>query len=139
MTLRQYLTLMSLGTALCWLIWFFIVWRTDPFMADAAVFLIFYASLFLALLGTFSVLGFIVRGLILQNDDLVFRHVKRTFRQSVIVSGILVFALFLWQKHLLTWWNALLLLVFFGILEGIIFTNRKYSGNDYVQTDNEQI
>jgi len=132
MTLRQYLILMSLGTLICWGTWTFILFTLDPNSAGSLGILFFYFSLFLALVGTFSVIIFLIRRLIIKNDEVIFRHVKKTFRQSVIVAVLIIFALYLLQQHLLTWWNSILLVALFIVLEAVIFTNRRYSNADYV-------
>jgi len=133
MTLRQYLVLMSLGTLLCWVIWFFVLFRTDPNTSGVLVFFFFYFSLFLALLGTLSVGGFLSKRLLVKNDEAVFRFVKRTFRQSVVVAIFMICGLFLLQKDLLRWWNAILLFVLLFFVEGIIFAGRKFNNADYVK------
>lgn len=131
MTLRQYLILMSVGAAICWLAWFFVLGSIDPNQAGFFGFLFFYSSLFLALAGTFSVIGFLIKKIILKNDQIVFHHVKSTFRQSMLVAAVIILGLILLQLKLLTWWNAILLLMLFVAIEGIIFTNRKYNNNNY--------
>lgn len=130
MTLRQYLILMSVGAAICWLAWFFILGSIDPQQAGFFGFLFFYCSLFLALAGTFSVIGFLIKKIILKDDQIVFHHVKSTFRQGMLVAAVIVLGLVLLQTNLLTWWNGILLILLFAVIEGVIFTNRKY--NNYV-------
>jgi len=130
MTLRQYLILMSVGAAICWLAWFFVLGRVDPQQAGFFGFLFFYSSLFLSLAGTFSVIGFLIKKIILKNDQAVFHHVKSTFRQGMLAATVIILGLILLQTKLLTWWDAILLITLFAAVEGIIFTNRKY--NNYV-------
>jgi len=130
MTLRQYLILMSVGAVICWLAWFFVLGRVDPQQAGFFGFLFFYSSLFLSLAGTFSVIGFLIKKIILKNDQAVFHHVKSTFRQGMLAATVIILGLILLQTKLLTWWDAILLITLFAAVEGIIFTNRKY--NNYV-------
>lgn len=132
MTLRQYLILMSIGAALCWVAWFFLLFSVDPEHAGWTGFVFFYASLFLATLGSFSVVGFLIKKKLVKDDDIVFRHVKRTFRQGTFTAMLLISLLLLLQWRYLNWWNGALSIVFFVILEGIVFTNRKHSNRDYV-------
>lgn len=122
---------MSIGTAICWLAWVYILGNVDPTETGLAGIFFFYASLFLALTGTFSVLGFVFRRLLVKRGDIVFHHVQRTFRQGIFISLIILLALFLLQFRLLRWWNAILLAALFVILEGIIFTNRKHANRDF--------
>ena len=131
MTLRQYLVLMSVGAAICWLAWFFVLGSVDPSQTGFFGFLFFYSSLFLALGGTFSVIGFLIKKIVLKNDQIVFHHVKSTFRQGMLVATVIILGLILLQIKLLAWWNAILLILLFAAIEGIIFTNRKYN-NRYV-------
>lgn len=126
MTLRQYLTLMSIGTLLCWVAFVVVLSGVDPTGASMLEFLFFYASLFLGLLGTFSVFGFLLRRLFLKDDDVLFRHVRHTFRQSLIISLVIIFLLILTAQNLLTWWNFPLPIILGIFLEAIIFTNRKF-------------
>lgn len=132
MTLRQYLIIMTAATIICWLVWGAVIFFYDPGVAGAAGFILFYASLFLAMLGTFSVIVFFVRSKIIKNDEIVFRHIKRTFRQGIFFAAFVTVSLLLAQNKLLTWWNFTLLLTFYIFLEGLIFTNRKYQNHDYV-------
>ena len=133
MTLRQYLIIMSLATLVCWLVWFLVVYLYNPETAGLIGFTLFYASLFLSVLGTFSVIGFFIRGKIIKNDDIVFRHIKRTFRQGFFFGIFIIINMMMAQFRLLTWWNFILLLTTYIFLEGLIFTNRKYQNRNYVK------
>jgi len=124
---------MSVAAGLCWVAWFFMILSTDPNQANTLIFIFFYLSFFLAILGTFSVIGFLIKMKIIKNDEIIFRHVKKTFRQSIIFATLIILALFLLQKSLLTWWNSILLALLFVVFEGVIFTNRHYKNNDYVK------
>lgn len=127
MTLRLYLALMSIGTFFCWVAWLFVITNISPTEAGLLGLFFFYFSFFLAILGTFSVLGFLIRKTIIKNDDVIFRHVRNTFRQSLLLSTLISIILFLLSQKLLFWWNFALLLGIVIFLEGIIFTNRKHS------------
>lgn len=130
MSLRQYLILMSIATLLCWVAWFFVLNYTTPDSGFLTLFF-FYCSLFLAILGTFSVIGFLVRRFFVKDDEVVFRHVRRTFRQSLLLAALIIFALLLLSARLLTWWNSIILIIFFLFLEAVIFTNRKFRNDDH--------
>lgn len=130
MTLRHYLILMSIGAFICWLAWFFVLGSIDPTQAKFFGFLFFYLSLFLALTGTISVIGFLIKKIILKEDQVVFHHVKSTFRQGTLTALLIIIGLILLQIKLLAWWSAILLVLFFATIEGIIFTSRKYNNRD---------
>lgn len=133
MTLKQYLAIMTAGTLLAWAIWGIVIFYFNPEQTKWTGFLLFYASLFLALLGTFSVFGFIIKAKTNKNDEIVFRHIKRTFRQGLFFSLFCVITLLLAQTRLLTWWNFSLLLTLYAFLEGLLFTSRKYQNRNYVK------
>ena len=132
MTLRRYLIVMAIGSILCWLAWIFLLWSVDPTDSGGLSFAFFYTSLFLAVVGTFSVFGFVLRWLVLPTEAVVFRHVKQTFRQSILIGGMLVLLLWLRAHQLLAWWNVILLAGLFFFVEGIIFSNRKFTTTTYV-------
>lgn len=130
MTLRHYLILMSLGAGICWLAWFFVLSSIDPTQAKFFGFLFFYSSLFLALTGTISVMGFLLKKIVLKHDEIVFHHVKSTFSQGTLISLMIISGLLLLQIKLLAWWSAILLVLLFSAIEGILFTSRKYNNRD---------
>jgi len=117
MTLRQYLAAMTLGTFLCWAAWFLVLKTTDPAAGTFLVFLFFYATLFLALVGTFAVVGFAVRVWILKQDEVIFRNVRKTFRQGVLFASFLCGGLFLQSQDFFRWWILLLLLLLLLFIE----------------------
>lgn len=131
MSLRHYLILMSIATMLCWVAWFFVLIYTAPGGEGLLTLFFFYCSLFLAIVGTFSVIGFLIRRMLIKNDEVVFRHVRRTFRQSLLLAVLAIAVLLLLAARLLTWWNGIILVIFFLFLEAVIFTNRKYRNDEY--------
>lgn len=132
MSIRQYLLTMAAATALSWCVWILTIFYFDPDTVGAVGLLIFYVSLFLSLLGTVSTIGFLIRMRLIQNDELIFRHIKKTFKQGFILSIFVIGTLILLQNSLLTWWNFVLLAALYLFIEGIIFTNRKHQNHDYV-------
>lgn len=132
MTLRQYLFLMSLGTLICSVAWLFVVFNIDPTNTDTVSFAFFYISLFLSILGIISVVSLWIKVKFLKSEEVVFRHVKRTFRQGAVSAALVVLLLLLQQHRFLTWWNLTILIVLGILIEAIIFSNRKFSNRDYV-------
>lgn len=132
MTLRQYLILMAMGTIMCWIAWFFILLNIAPEQAGIVGFLFFYVSLFLGVVGLFSVTGLLLKKQSSQKDDIIFRQVKRTFKQGILFGSFIILSLLLLQFDLLFWWNAILLALLYIVLEGAIISGRKYNNRDYV-------
>lgn len=131
MSLKIYLYSMSLGTLLCWVAWFFVITNLAPEEAGFVGLLFFYISLFLALVGTASVIGFLILRARTNNDDVVFRHVRQTFRHSVLISTFAIASLMLKAQGWLSAWALIGLLVFFFVLESIL-TNRTSRNAEYV-------
>lgn len=116
MTLRQYLVIMSVATILCWIAWGIVLINVDPNQAPAIGFAFFYLSLFLAFVGTFSIIFFIWHHFFSKKDYPMFRYVQKSFRQAIFAAGLLVFILFLRGAGLIRLWNLLPLIGFFIIL-----------------------
>lgn len=124
MNLRIYLILMSLGTLGCWIAWFFVLNNISPIDAGLLGLFFFYCSLFLAIVGSFSVVGFLVRRFFSKNDEIVFHHVRQTFRQSILLSILSIGLLLLLANGLFFWWNSLLLVSIFIFIEIFLATNK---------------
>jgi len=116
MPLKSYLVIMLMATVVCWTVFAFIVLNIDPFATNRIGFGLFYISLFLALVGSSALVGFIARFVLLKKE-LVFRLVKDAFRQSFLFALLIIVALFLLSKELFTWLNLSFLVVGLSVLE----------------------
>lgn len=116
MTLNRYLILMSLATLLCWASFFIVIFSVNPFNTTLLGFIFFYSSLFLSVLGTVSLVGFLLRHLFNKNQ-FVSQQVIISFRQSIWLSLILIIGLYLQSQKLTTWWNLLILILLMILLE----------------------
>ncbi|MFH1047716.1 MAG: hypothetical protein V1738_05410 [Patescibacteria group bacterium] len=132
MTIRQYLSSMLIGTALCWSAVALIVTMIDPTISQSPVFAMFYVSIFFACAGTFSVIGFFSRVFVLNKRYQISRQVAVSVRQSVMLSLIIVIGLFLQSKEILTWWNASLIVIALTLLESF-FISASNRGNETSQ------
>ncbi len=122
MTIRQYLYLMLIGTALCWSALALIVTMIDPTSSQMPVFVMFYVSALFALTGSFSIIGFMSRVIILNKRRQVSRQVAVSFRQAVMLAVIIVIGLYLQSKTMLTWWNGLLIVSALTMLESFFIS-----------------
>jgi len=116
MTLRSYLVIMGVMTGICWAAWGYILWMINPEVTNWIGFGLFYASLFLALVGTAALVGFVVRFVGLK-QDLAFRSVKEAFRQSFLFAILIVVSLVLLSQNLFTWMNVVFLVIGLSVLE----------------------
>jgi len=124
MTLKKYLNLMSISSLACWLFWVFVIFFVSPEETGLIGFVLFYFSLFLAIVGTAAIIGFIIRARFLKKGP-VFKNVESSFRQGVWIS-LLIVGLFLLQNlGVLRWWNGLFLFLFLMFLEFFFISSRK--------------
>ncbi len=124
MTLRQYLIIMSLGTLLSWSAVGMIVTMTDPTQTQSVVFVILFASLFLALTGTLSISGFLMRVWLLRKQYFISKEVLVSFRQAILLATLLIASLVMQSRTILTWWNAVLMVAALTMLEFFFVTAR---------------
>ncbi|MFA6429085.1 MAG: hypothetical protein WCV84_01135 [Patescibacteria group bacterium] len=117
MTFRAYLWLMGIMTVVAWFGWGFVVSRIDPDEAGIIGLLIFYITLFAALIGTFAVGGAMYRVILRGRSEVVFREVRITFRHAVMVSFVGLVSLALSAKDWLSGWVLLGLVVGVGMVE----------------------
>jgi len=125
MTLKQYLLVMGCGTAISWTAAAIIIFGIDPNDTQAVVFGALYASLLLGLTGLLSIIGFSLRVWLLPKDFLLSRQVLISFRQAVLVSLLLVILLVLKSRSLLSWFNAILVVVGLTLVESFFLSARK--------------
>ena len=111
---------MIVATLLAWLGFFIIINSFDPNEGNAVIFVMFYGVLFLAALGTLSLLGFWSRSLWNRRRGIPRLMVTESFRQAVIFSGVLMIALWLQASRILTWWNIIILVILGAVVEFFI-------------------
>lgn len=121
MSLRAYLTIVGFGTAVAAATFFLALFRIDPYTAGPLDFTLFYGSLFLAMAGLVSIIGFAVRAYA-RRDEILSRLVGLSFRQAILLSSVAVGALALHAHGLLSWWNSLVLIVAVTVVEFIFIS-----------------
>lgn len=115
---------MSLSTFMCWLAWSFVLFMINPETTNWIGIMLFYASLFVAIVGLAAILGFLVRFIALKKT-LAFRSVKEAFRQSFLFALLIIISLILLSKNLFTWLNLLFLISGLTILEFFLISYDK--------------
>jgi len=129
MTLRQYFTIMFLATFFCWLAWWMVLINVDPFQKDTVGFVFFYLSLGLATIGTISLGDFLVRRLFSRGGQPLYRLVKSSFRDALLVALAIIFLLFLQGSQLLRWWNLVVFCVLAILVWALSFNHRQDVSN----------
>jgi hypothetical protein len=124
MTLKNYLWVMFVLTAICWGIFFFVARLIDPTATNWLGFVLFYCALFASLSGTAALAGFIIRFIALKKE-LAFNLVKIAFRQSFLFSLFIIILLILKSGRMFNWLNLALLVMIFTILELFLISSKK--------------
>ncbi|MFH0955805.1 MAG: hypothetical protein V1801_01140 [Candidatus Falkowbacteria bacterium] len=124
-------------TVFCWLIFGYIVWTIDPEITNSTGFFLFYLSLFLSIIGTTAIIGFVVRFVIFRHE-LVINTVKIAFRQSFFFAGFIVASLILLSKNLLSWLNLLILIIGLSTLEFFLLSYGKANPTVIARSDNDE-
>jgi len=107
---------MTLATLLCWASFIIVVNTINPFNTAILGFVFFYSSLFLSLIGTLSILGFLLRNL-LNKNQFISVQIMTSFRQSIWLALMIVIGLYLQSQKLVAWWNLLILILLMILLE----------------------
>ena len=116
MSLRVYIILMLIATIACFLALLAIIYFFDTTKGGILAIILFYLSLFLFLVGLFSLLGLIIR-IIFISQQLVFKKVITSFRQAIWFSLLVTSSFYLKSINLFIWRNILILIFALIILE----------------------
>jgi len=128
MSFPAFIILMIITTIVSWSAWGVVIFSINPYEADFLGIIFFYISLFFSLLGTFSIIGSIVRKKLVKKD-ILFRQVVISFRQAILFSLLIATALFLQSGRILTWWNILILVATLSVIE--LFAISKKASNSF--------
>lgn len=122
---KIYSIIMGIMTGLSSFGFFIIIFNFDPNQADWVVFVLFYLTLFLAALGLLSLVGFWLRRLFIKDRMQSRLAISSSLRQGLIMSLVVVIAMWLQSARLLTWWNTILLALAAAALEFVILLFRR--------------
>lgn len=110
MTLKTYLKVMTIATLIVWGLFGFVVYNINPEKTNVLGLTLFFFSLFIALAGTFTLLGFFLR-LQIMREELAFRSVSAAFRQSFMLSILIIIFLLMIKWKVFNWLNLGLLII----------------------------
>ncbi|MCH7492878.1 hypothetical protein IID19_04830 [Patescibacteria group bacterium] len=123
MSLKKYLLFMTSATLISWIAWLVVLFYINPVESGVIGFVFFYVSMFFALIGTFSLIGFFGR-VWFTKEPIIFRHLGISTRQSLWFAILIVGTLLLQSADLYRWWSISLLIIFLTLLE-FFFLSRK--------------
>jgi len=113
MSLKIYLWLMGLASFLALVSLAAILWFFSPQNAGWPILILLFLSLFLALCGFFSLIGFWLRRKNGQAPELL----GIALREGALLSGLLVSFMVLKAMKIFWWWSALIFLVIIVAIE----------------------
>ncbi len=117
MSFRAYLVFMGISTLIAWLAWVVLLFNIDPTQASLFVFIIFYFTLAVGLIGTIALFGIAYRKLVVRREELVIRQVRVAFRHAVLLSSVAVISLALSAEAVFHWWVLLVLISVASLIE----------------------
>ena len=123
MSLSRYVLVMIFATLVAWGAFLLVLFNVDPYDGGVIGRALFLGSLFFALFGTLSIVGFLTRARWRKGVPLYW-HVLNAFRQALLISLVGVISMTLQALRLLNLWNSVLLLLAATLLE-IFFLTRK--------------
>ncbi len=123
MPLRNTMILILISTLISWFGVGAFVLFIQPTDLPFWMMMIFYGAMFLAALGSFTLLGTFVRVYIFKAEVAV-RQFTRSIRQGVFFSILIVSSLFLSHVGLLSTWSLVLLILGLACIELFFLTSR---------------
>ncbi|MFZ6014805.1 MAG: hypothetical protein ACOYUZ_00400 [Patescibacteria group bacterium] len=117
MNFKWYAIFMGFGTGISWIAWIIIIQTMNPNEAGLFGHLFFYATLFLALVGTLSLLGILYRIGIRKRSEVLVNQVRIAFRHAVLLASLAVMSLWMASRSVLHWYYFILLLVMLSAVE----------------------
>ena len=116
MTHHRYISIIALAAVLSWVSWLLVIFKLSPYESMGISLAFFFLTLFIALVASFSVLGFYFRVWLLKNE-IFYKHINIALRQGFFLALITVFCLVFQMIRVLHWWSGMLLIVITVLLE----------------------
>jgi len=116
MSLRYYTFLLFSSMLIALGLFIFLLFSVDPYQADILQKSLFFASIFIILLGSITLINFYLK-VSLSNREVIFSQLKPAFRQGFLIAAGAVFLLFLQTIRVLSVWEAIILVVALILIE----------------------
>lgn len=116
MTLRSYLNSMAVATSIAFMGWTLVLMYIDPKSSGYMGLVLFYTTLFLGLMGFFTLISFSLKRWI-SNNEVIFAYIASSFRQGFWLAIIIIGLLVMQGGRILNWWDALLFVGAISLLE----------------------
>ncbi len=132
MTLRQYLSVMIVGTVIAGATLALMIILVNPDQAGPVSVAALLVAIMLCVTGVLSVIGVVARVHVLRRPGVVSRQVRTSFRQGALLAVLVVLALLLSHLRLFAWWNIMLALGALGVAEYFFLSSE---GTDFETAD----
>lgn len=123
MTYSSYLAVIFFSSVVSWLSFYMVIERLDPFVNPVTAFVSISVTMFLALTGTFTILGFYLRLFWLKNS-LYFYNINVSFRQGVLLAFAVCIMLGFQAFRILNWWDGMIIVLVVAIIEFSFLSKR---------------
>ncbi len=101
---------------MAWLGWAITLYKLNPFESTGMALGFFFVTFFIALMCTFTVLGFYLRVWIYKNE-IYYSHISISLRQGILLSLIVIISLAFQLLGVLNWFSGLLLIAAVLLIE----------------------
>ncbi|MBU0728083.1 hypothetical protein KKA95_05345 [Patescibacteria group bacterium] len=113
---RTYLISIGIAAAFSWASLALVVNKLSPFTTPELSLSLFYVSLFVALVGTLTIVIYYIRAW-LNKGEIYNAHLNISLRQAVLLSAMICIGIGFQRLKVLTWWDGLLLLAIVLMIE----------------------
>jgi hypothetical protein len=120
MSHHRYLAVVGLSGLVSWSAFAIVLFKMNPLEAPGLPLGLFFITLFLSLLATFTIGGFYIR-YFFYRDEVYYKHLSVSFRQSFELTLVSILCLVMQIIGVLTWWSSLLLLGIMILIELYFF------------------
>lgn len=113
---HKILYIISVATLISWFSWILVIMNLDPYESNSMGLSLFFISLTLSLIGTFTIILFFLKKILNQNEMFI-KHVMISLRQGILLSASTIICLAFLMLGLLRIWNGLLIVIIITLLE----------------------
>lgn len=110
------ISIICFASALSWLAWIIVILNLDPYESTAIALSLFYLSLALALVGTFTLILFFLKKWKFK-EEIYLKHIMISLRQGILLGAVTLICLSLLMLGLLRIWNGLLIVILITMIE----------------------
>ena len=107
---------MAVATTVAFVGWALVLFYIDPISSGYMGLVLFYTTLFLGLMGFFTLISFSLKRWV-SNNEIIFAYVASSFRQGFWLAVIIVGLLIMQAARILNWWDTLLFVGSIALLE----------------------